>query len=168
MISFKQKRRLDKVNYENIYVMHFEEEKDKSKGIVGKFHVLNSAQKMYEISFLNDNNKNEPTFLCSCPDHSKRKDKIVCKHICYMYLKVGKFFDLNFFRSNKLRKDQWGDMCNIAYSLKDKNDYKEEYIVNEELKNKYKEIKIENSHTINEELKRKYDEIKIENNIHIV
>jgi hypothetical protein len=66
-----------------------------------------------------------------------------------MYLKVGKFFDLNFFRSNKLRKDQWGDMCNIAYSLKDKNDYKEEYIVNEELK-------------------KKYDEIKIENNIHIV
>jgi uncharacterized Zn finger protein len=146
MISFKQKRRLDKVNYEKIYVMHFEEEQNKTNNLVGKFHVKNSVQKMYEISFFNDSDKMQPTFKCSCPDNAKRgeKDKIVCKHICYMYLKVGRFFDLNFFRSNKLRKDQWGDMLCIARNLNNKNEFKEEYTIDEELRSICDDIKLEN------------------------
>ena len=145
MISFKQKRRLDKVNYEKIYVMHFEEEQNKTNNLVGKFHVKNSVQKMYEISFFNDSDKTQPTFKCSCPDNVKRgvKDKIACKHICYMYLKVARFFDLNFFRSNKLRKDQWGDMLCIAQNLKNKNEFKEEYTIDEELRSICDNVKLE-------------------------
>ena len=151
MISFKQKRRLDKVNYEKIYVMHFEEEQQKTNNIVGKFHVKNSAQKMYEISFFNDNDKAHPTFKCSCPDNAKRgeKDKIVCKHICYLYLKVGRFFDLNFFRSNKLRKDQWGDMLCIARNLNNKNEFKEEYTIDEELRSICDNVKLESVSDMN-------------------
>ena len=151
MISFKQKRRLDKVNYEKIYVMHFEEEPNRTNNLVGKFHVKNSAQKMYEISFFNDCDKAQPTFKCSCPDNAKRgeKDKIVCKHICYMYLKVGRFFDLNFFRSNKLRKDQWGDMLCIARNLNNKNEFKEEYTIDEELRSICDNVKLENVEDMN-------------------
>ena len=150
MISFKQKRRLDKVNYEKIYVMHFEEEPNRTNNLVGKFHVKNSAQKMYEISFFNDCDK--PTFKCSCPDNAKRgeKDKIVCKHICYMYLKVGRFFDLNFFRSNKLRKDQWGDMLCIARNLNNKNEFKQEYTIDEELRSICDNVKLENVEDMND------------------
>jgi hypothetical protein len=146
MISFKQKRRLDKVNYEKIYVMHFEEEQNRTNNLVGKFHVKNSAERMYEISFFNDSDKTHPTFKCSCPDNAKRgeKDKIVCKHICYMYLKVGRFFDLNFFRSNKLRKDQWADMLSIARNLNNKNEFKDEYIIDEELRSICDNVKLEN------------------------
>lgn len=151
MISFKQKRRLDKVNYEKIYVLHFEEETDKTKNIVGKFHVVNSAQKMYEISFFRDcDNKAQPTFRCSCPDNAKRgeKDNIICKHICYMYLKVGRFFDLNFFRSKKLRKDQFGDMLCIARNFTHKNEFKEEYIVEQELSNTWSDVNLDGSNIV--------------------
>lgn len=58
-----------------------------------------STKNVYKVCLLNDG-----SMTCDCPDsetHAKRF-KVMCKHICFIYLKICKSTDLTFFNTKRL------------------------------------------------------------------
>jgi hypothetical protein len=116
-----------------IYLSSYEKNtsQDKKKqGTEGTFTILGTLKKggvreEYEVKMYKPNADPKGTFWCSCPDHkfnSAKKD-MVCKHICFLVCRVGKFMDVNFFNTKKLSPEQFeslqSKMENIQTVLKD-------------------------------------------------
>lgn len=140
MISSDQKKRIDKIYKEKIYFLNFEKKdcpnNSDEKHLKGVFYISGSTRNVYDVSFFDK--KDEKTFACNCPDHKLRgmSDKLVCKHICFLYLKVGKFLDVNFFENNKLREDQWEDLYEKMNHLQENRSGMSD-VINDELLSKF-------------------------------
>jgi hypothetical protein len=97
--------------YSKIYLSGYNpntETTGKKKNLIGTVKVLGTfsekkqAREEYEIRL----HKDEPKgmFWCSCSDHkfNSTKKNIVCKHICFLICKIGKFLKPDIFANKKL------------------------------------------------------------------
>lgn len=90
MLSEHQQKRVNKLKEEEFYLIGFDGEKILMTG---------SKKDVYTVKFGEDG-----ALKCNCPDsciNSKKYD-IVCKHVCFIYLKICKSIDLVFFETKKL------------------------------------------------------------------
>lgn len=103
MISEQQKKRIDKLDIDEFYLIGFD-----GKEIL----MTGSTKNVYKVTLSNDG-----SLSCNCPDsetHAKRL-KVMCKHICFIYLKICKSTDLSFFNTKKLSNN---DIVNLELRTK--------------------------------------------------
>lgn len=84
--NYQQVKRIEKVYNEEYYVLDSKLELEKIK-----IFISGSTQNVYEITIYKDTCK----IWCDCPDmksFSKRFD-CICKHCCFVLLKIGKIYD---------------------------------------------------------------------------
>ena len=96
--NYQQVKRIEKVYNEEYYVLDNELESEKIK-----IFISGSTQNVYEISI----NVENGSLWCNCPDmksFSKRFD-CICKHCCFVILKIGKIFDSNVIKNKKLEEN---------------------------------------------------------------
>lgn len=93
MISAQQQKRIDKLNEDEFYLIGFD----------GKKEILMTGSKkdVYTINIEDGGHLN-----CNCPDSTSwaKKFGVVCKHICFIYMKICKSEDMTFFETQKLTK----------------------------------------------------------------
>jgi hypothetical protein len=90
VILDQQQKRIDKLNTDEFYLIGFD-----GKEIL----MTGSTKNVYKIIIQDD-----CSMHCNCPDsisHAK-KFNVLCKHICFIYLKICKSTDLSFFNVKKL------------------------------------------------------------------
>ena len=87
-MNFEQKKRFDKVFNEEFYLLNYEN---------NKFNISGSTKNVYTVDFFtctdqNNINTKYGSFYCNCPDMKShaRKNNVYCKHICFIYKKIGK------------------------------------------------------------------------------
>lgn len=105
-ISREQMKRIDKLVIDEFYLIKFSNDKPFN------FVVSGSTKKLYNVRLLENNG-----IICDCMDmmsHCKRH-KCVCKHICFLLLRVLKIFDSSYFFTLKLSSE---NIKNIEYKLK--------------------------------------------------
>jgi Ring finger domain len=91
MITEQQQKRIDKLKEDEFYLIGFD----------GKEEILMTGSKkdVYTVNL-----KKNGSMTCNCPDsknHAK-KHGVVCKHVCFIYLKICKGTDMEFFDHKKL------------------------------------------------------------------
>lgn len=91
MISAQQQKRINKLNEDEFYLIGFNEKKE--------ILMTGSKKDVYTINIADDGH-----LSCNCPDSISwaKKFGIVCKHICFIYLKICKSEDMTFFERQKL------------------------------------------------------------------
>lgn len=90
MIKGEQLKRINKTKTDEFYLISFDN---------NELLFTGSTKNIYKIK-LNDDN----SLSCNCPDstlHAK-KYKVLCKHICFIYMKICKGKDHEFFERKKL------------------------------------------------------------------
>ena len=118
-LSNQQYKRIMKLYNEDFYLL---DNLDNST----KFKISGSTKNIYTITFNNTTNK----FWCDCPDmklHCNKHD-CVCKHICFMVIRVLKNLDLIYFSSKQFN-------CSEAFQHLNNM---EELLINSQLTEKYK------------------------------
>jgi hypothetical protein len=96
LLSSEQKTRIDKCNYESIYLL---ESIINNNDITLK--LSGSTLNIYTISIYNS------IISCDCPDFKKCKLKnIYCKHICFVICFIGKIYNYETFNRNILNKEE--------------------------------------------------------------
>jgi hypothetical protein len=100
-INYEQNKRINKIYNEKFYFIDFK--KNTINNLIGTLYISGSTKNVYEIEFYNKNNKK--SFACNCPDNNMR-NKYACKHICFVYYKIGRFIDDIFFKFLKLTDEQ--------------------------------------------------------------
>jgi hypothetical protein len=96
MISANQQKRIDKLNEDEFYLIGFD----------GKEILMTGSKKdVYTINLGEDG-----SLKCNCPDSCNLAKKlgVVCKHICFIYIKICKGTDLSFFQKQKLTSTDIG------------------------------------------------------------
>jgi len=104
------KRILSDKEYAKIYLNGFIKNNSHSENLIGTVKILGTfnekkkTRESYEIKILNDS---KGMFWCSCADHkfNSTKKNIVCKHICFLICKIGKFYKPEIFINKKLNND---------------------------------------------------------------
>jgi hypothetical protein len=138
MISEQQQKRIDKLNTDEFYLI----------GYNGKEILMTgSTQNVYKVTLLEDN-----SITCDCPDsetHAK-KFKVMCKHICFIYLKICKSTDLSFFNKKKLSAN---DVAKL--------EIRTQTLTSTDIAKKFYDNYL--SHITNESLDFNFDEAKKEN-----
>jgi hypothetical protein len=118
------------------------------------FHISGSTQNIYTISCSNDGaegghggvhggGQKGGHFSCDCPDAKSwaKKHKVLCKHICFLVLRVSKLFDIispecqTFFETHKLTPEQFQKLYEILEKKQIQND-----VWNQSLTDKYNQI----------------------------
>jgi hypothetical protein len=97
MLQEQQQKRVDKLNYEEFYLIGFTDKTNTDDN--SEILMTGSTKNVYKINL-----KKNGALNCDCPDsksHAK-KHNVVCKHICFIYLKICKSTDMNFFVNKKL------------------------------------------------------------------
>jgi hypothetical protein len=100
--------------YSKIYLSGYDPNTDftgKKKHLIGTVKVLGTfnekkqCREEYEIKLFKEDPKG--MFWCSCADHkfNSTKKNIVCKHICFLICKIGKFLKPDIFTNKKLSDD---------------------------------------------------------------
>lgn len=80
VISYHQQKRIDKVYADPLYLIDKTCDIDNNKIT---FKICGSTRLLYDIN-LHQNG----SFTCSCPDMFKHNPTYVCKHICFVMIKV--------------------------------------------------------------------------------
>lgn len=99
-MNVDQLKRFNKLKQEEFYLLKFDN---------NKFYISGSTKNVYIVDwFQNNNNKTYGSFFCNCPDmkNHARKANIYCKHICFVYNKIGKFNRLNFYEDKWLSSEE--------------------------------------------------------------
>jgi hypothetical protein len=138
MISEQQQKRIDKLDTDEFYLIGFDEKEILMTG---------STKNVYKVSLSNDG-----SMTCNCPDsetHAKRF-KVMCKHICFIYLKICKSTDLTFFNTKKLSDN---DISKLEARTKT--------LTSTDIAKKYYDNYL--SHITNKSLNLNFDEAKREN-----
>lgn len=97
--------------YSKIYLSGYEPNTDKtgkkkfligSVKVLGTFNEKKQSREEYDIKIFQEDPKG--MFWCSCADHkfNSTKKNIVCKHICFLICKIGKFLTPEIFAEKKL------------------------------------------------------------------
>lgn len=77
--------------------------------VFGTFNEKKQSREQYEIKIYNilEGSKQKNMFWCSCADHkfNSTKKNIMCKHICFLICKIGKFLKPEIFQTKKLSQD---------------------------------------------------------------
>jgi len=129
-LTENQRKRFVKLYCENFYLI--KNMLSCKKDDFACFKISGSTQKIYDVIYLKNG-----SIKCNCPDMKTHcvKYKCVCKHICFVLVKILKFKDHYFY-----------DQCKLKYSD------------NELLKNKIKNLStIIDSELTNKELLKKYE-----------
>ena len=73
--------------------------------VLGTYNEKKQCREEYEIKLYKEDPKG--MFWCSCADHkfNSTKKNIVCKHICFLICKIGKFMKPDIFTNKKLSDD---------------------------------------------------------------
>jgi hypothetical protein len=102
----QQKKRFNKLREENFFLLNFEE---------NKFFISGSTKNVYIIDWLED-----LSFYCNCPDMQSRAKNynIYCKHICFIYNKIGKFNRLEFYKKKKVNEEEKNILINKLNKIK--------------------------------------------------
>ncbi len=113
-----QKQALHKLRSANeadrIYLASYEPNTDmrgRNAELEGTFTVLgsirNGNRESYTIKWYKHVSA-RPSFWCNCPDHkfNSGKKNMVCKHICFLVVRVGRIFDQDFFTNKSLTEEQ--------------------------------------------------------------
>jgi hypothetical protein len=108
--------------------MDYEQEKRYNKIFHEEFFLLNYSDHVFSIS---GSTKNTYTILledlklsCNCPDMKShaRRHGVLCKHICFIYHKIGKLNDLEFYSRKKLIPSEYETLIsNIKIPVFDEN-----------------------------------------------
>jgi hypothetical protein len=91
MISAQQQKRIEKLNEDEFYLIGFDGQKE--------ILMTGSKKDVYTVNLAEDGH-----LSCNCPDSTSwaKKFGIVCKHICFIYMKICKSEDMTFFERQKL------------------------------------------------------------------
>ena len=97
MISIQQQKRIDKLKTDEFYLI----------GFTDRFYINENSELIMSGSTKNIykiNLSNNGSLDCNCPDSSSHAKKygVLCKHICFIYLKICKSIDESFFDNQKL------------------------------------------------------------------
>ena len=142
-MNYEQKKRYDKINTEEIYLLDKLIEKDNMT-----FNISGSTANVYKV-VIYEKYKN---IDCNCPDMRSwaKKYKCVCKHCCFILFKVLKAFTISdansFYNSLHFSNDEMKTMRNKFEQLIITGD-----IINEEYLEKYKNLNVENFKSIFEQ-----------------
>jgi len=113
-MNTQQKKRLDKLKCDDFFLLKF---------VDNKFYISGSTKNVYTINWYTNHSNNQEvespnqiksSFFCNCPDmksHAK-KYNIYCKHICFIYNKIGKFNRSEFYENKMLNEDESIDLKN--------------------------------------------------------
>ncbi len=101
MISDQQTKRIEKLKTDEFYLIGFEKKDENVYDIL----MTGSKKDVYKVVLTIDGH-----MKCNCPDSESHAKKygVLCKHICFIYLKICKGTDLNFFTTKKLKNDDIG------------------------------------------------------------
>ena len=111
MISDQQQKRIDKLICDEFYLIGLndndEENDDKDNKKNTEILMTGSTKNVYKIEL----HKNG-SLSCNCPDSTShaKKHGVVCKHICFIYLKICKCTDMKFFETKRMKKS---DICKL-------------------------------------------------------
>lgn len=134
-MKYQQLIRIDKVNNDELYLL--------SKSYDGSkfcFDVCGSTKNIYNIKLYN----NSKMIFCNCPDargYAKRNG-VICKHSCFILLKVLKLDDISNYFSTLIFTDEQLS----------------------KIKEKYEALSLVNNECVNEEYITKYQNIKNKSN----
>lgn len=114
--------------YSKIYLSGYDPNTDftgKKKNLIGTVNVLGTfnekkqCREEYEIKLYKEDPKG--MFWCSCADHkfNSTKKNIVCKHICFLICKIGKFLKPDVFTNKKLSDE---DLAGLLAKLQSSGD----------------------------------------------
>lgn len=97
MISDQQQKRIDKLVTDEFYLIGLNDKTDTYED--SEILMTGSTKNVYKINLSNNG-----SMVCNCPDSSShaKKHGVVCKHICFIYLKICKSDDMTFFEKKKL------------------------------------------------------------------
>lgn len=93
-MNAEQEKRYKKVFVEEFFLLNYKDD---------EFIVSGSTKSLYKI------NLKEYGFWCSCPDMKShaRRHGVMCKHICFIYHKIGKLNDMDFYERKKLTEEEY-------------------------------------------------------------
>jgi hypothetical protein len=135
-MKYQQLNRIDKINYEPLYLLNKTNENNKLT-----FEISGSTNNIYKVQLY----FTSKMIYCNCPDAKKwcKLDNIICKHCCFILLKV-----LNF------KEELYDNYFNILIFTNEQITY---------LKTQFDKINLNNNIYVNEIYLEKYN--KLINNI---
>lgn len=93
-MNFEQKKRYDKVFKEEFFLLNYKDDELLMSG---------STKNLYKITL------KEGKLWCNCPDMKShaRRHGVLCKHICFIYHKIGKLNDMDFYERQRLNSEEY-------------------------------------------------------------
>ena len=100
-LSVNQYKRFNKIYNEEFYLI---DTVIINNSNIPKFKICGSTQNIYTISYNTDKNN----FWCDCPDMKIHcgKQNCVCKHVCFMLVRVLKHYDLQYYIDRNFTNDE--------------------------------------------------------------
>jgi hypothetical protein len=95
MLSTLQARRYEKIYYEGFYLIHHQPGQANSN-VIHEFNVSGSTRALYTVMFYRNG-----TFCCNCMDMLSKCAELqcVCKHVCFVIVRVLKYLHTSFFQT---------------------------------------------------------------------
>ena len=131
-MKYQQLNRIDKINYEPLYLLNKTKENNKLT-----FEISGSTNNIYKVQLY----FTSKMLYCNCPDAKKwcKLDNIICKHCCFILLKV-----LNF------KEELYDNYFNILIFTNEQITY---------LKTQFDKINLNNNIYVNEIYIEKYNKL---------
>lgn len=133
-LRYHQRMRVSRCMYESFYLLDCQPLKD---DVIQSFKVSGSTRSVYCVSFRKD-----MTLECDCPDslnHCKKLG-VVCKHTCFVLLRVLKYNSHAFFKGCKLNTHDFEILTTLCQSIHSIQDVGDQEIINEELTKRYTDL----------------------------
>ena len=172
-LSLHQQIRINKVYSENYYVLDHSITEEKIS-----IKISGSTKSVYTLSVLTSD-RNNGKIWCDCPDNKSHaaKQNCLCKHCCFMILKIGKWTDdesaiVNKYlslnqqevlktRLNRInRRTISSDVDNL--NPNELSLYEEQHLVDNQLRAKFLQVNLSSSRVLNEESLALQQEVKQE------
>jgi hypothetical protein len=92
----QQEKRRSKLYTDEFYLLQYEPDES-------VIHIVGSTRTIYKVMM------KKGKLLCSCPDAKShaRHHGVYCKHVCFIYEKLGKFTDMGFYDRKVLSEEEW-------------------------------------------------------------
>ena len=133
-MSMEQRKRWQKLYEEEFFLLDTKLQSSTSNKIA-IFDISGSKKTIYQVNYYQDG-----TFYCNCPDgkvHCSKK-QCVCKHVCFLLIRVLKYMKVDFYGGRKLSTE---DHTQLVEKVQKLNQFVDSGVVNPTLKAKYEQFK---------------------------
>jgi hypothetical protein len=137
-MKYQQLIRIDKIYNESLYLLNIEIYDNKYE-----FKICGSTKNIYKINIY----KYSKTIFCNCPDGKSyaKKNGVICKHCCFVIMKVLKVPNIEEFFNILLFNDVQMEYINAKINSLE---YVENDFINLEYIDKFKNLKTKTTHII--------------------